>query len=167
MEQFRERYRGFQIPLDNIATSQCSLVKQLAAAGTRIKAHISQADALKSIKDIIEFTDEESNVSETSGEVIADELRSNAATVNRIKSKLTKVQEEFLDALVEGEEVCLDELEELSRTPRGKKAAAVAAADAANLLTGKFVNLTELIPPLPDKGSFEVESIKKSQYFFS
>ncbi|KAJ7482195.1 DNA/RNA polymerase [Mycena galericulata] len=34
-------------------------------------------------------------------------------------------------------------------------------------LMGKFVNLTDLLPPLPLKGSFEVASIKESQYFFS
>ena len=35
------------------------------------------------------------------------------------------------------------------------------------LLAGKFVNLTELLPPLPAKGNFNVEAIKGSQYFFS
>ena len=35
------------------------------------------------------------------------------------------------------------------------------------LLAGKFVNLTDLLPPLPAKGSFKVEAIKGSQYFFS
>lgn len=35
------------------------------------------------------------------------------------------------------------------------------------LLAGKFVNLTDLLPPLPAKGNFKVEAIKGSQYFFS
>ena len=35
------------------------------------------------------------------------------------------------------------------------------------LLAGKFVNFTDLLPPLPAKGSFKVETIKGSQYFFS
>lgn len=34
-------------------------------------------------------------------------------------------------------------------------------------LMGKFINLVDLIPPLPEKGSFRVEQIKKSEYFFS
>jgi DNA-directed RNA polymerase, mitochondrial len=34
-------------------------------------------------------------------------------------------------------------------------------------LLGKFVELTDLLPPLPKKGSFDVETIKQSQYFFS
>jgi len=35
------------------------------------------------------------------------------------------------------------------------------------LLAGKFVNFTDLLPPLPAKGNFKVEAIKGSQYFFS
>ena len=31
----------------------------------------------------------------------------------------------------------------------------------------KFVNLTDLLPPLPKKGSFDVGTIKRSEYFFS
>ena len=34
-------------------------------------------------------------------------------------------------------------------------------------LLGKFVDLCDLLPPLPQKGNFDVETIKKSQYFFS
>jgi len=40
--------------------------------------------------------------------------------------------------------------------------------DAANArLLGKFVDLIDLMPPLPKKGNFDVETIKGSQYFFS
>ena len=35
------------------------------------------------------------------------------------------------------------------------------------LMAGKFVDLTELLPPVPAKGNFKVEAIKGSQYFFS
>jgi DNA-directed RNA polymerase len=35
------------------------------------------------------------------------------------------------------------------------------------LMAGKFVNLTDLLPPVPAKGNFKVEAIKSSQYFFS
>jgi len=34
-------------------------------------------------------------------------------------------------------------------------------------LFGKFVELRDLLPPLPKKGNFDVETIKQSQYFFS
>lgn len=53
-----------------------------------------------------------------------------------------------------------DELDELvdASAPDGKAQAA---------LESKFVNVTDLLPPLPKKGSFNVETIKKSLYFFS
>ena len=35
------------------------------------------------------------------------------------------------------------------------------------LLEGKFVRLTDLLPPLPKKGSLVVSDIKHSPYFFS
>ena len=42
-------------------------------------------------------------------------------------------------------------------------------ASAAGTLTQepKFVELTKLFPPLPEKGNFEVNTVKKSLYFFS
>jgi DNA-directed RNA polymerase len=34
-------------------------------------------------------------------------------------------------------------------------------------LEGKFVNLVDLLPPVPAKGEFDVQKIKSSLYFFS
>lgn len=31
----------------------------------------------------------------------------------------------------------------------------------------RFVNLVDILPPLPEKGHFDVSTIKKSLYFFS
>lgn len=124
----------------------------------RIKAPISQADVLAPLKGIIEFTDEEPTtiVGETSGPILQG--------VDAKENKGPEIEDEaeLLDALVEEEEV-----DRVQSIQSGRLAKAMAAAEEANLLAGKFVNLTDLIPPLPDKGSFEVESIKKSQYFFS
>jgi DNA-directed RNA polymerase len=39
--------------------------------------------------------------------------------------------------------------------------------EADRHLLGKFVELCDVFPPLPKKGSFDVETIKASQYFFS
>lgn len=33
--------------------------------------------------------------------------------------------------------------------------------------TGKFVELLDLLPPVPQKGDFDVKTIKRSLYFFS
>jgi DNA-directed RNA polymerase len=32
---------------------------------------------------------------------------------------------------------------------------------------GRFIDLCTILPPLPKKGSFDVKTIKESQYFFS
>lgn len=36
-----------------------------------------------------------------------------------------------------------------------------------NSLEGKFVDLVDLLPPVPTKGEFDVNKIKSSLYFFS
>lgn len=39
--------------------------------------------------------------------------------------------------------------------------------DVDQAIQSKFVNLIDVLPLLPKKGSFDVKTIKKSQYFFS
>ena len=39
--------------------------------------------------------------------------------------------------------------------------------DIEHRLEGKFVNLVDVLPPIPKKGMFDVKAIKDSQYFFS
>ena len=39
--------------------------------------------------------------------------------------------------------------------------------DIETRLAGRFVNLVDLLPPLPEKGKFDVQLIKDSLYFFS
>ena len=39
--------------------------------------------------------------------------------------------------------------------------------EAFKLLAGKFVKFTDVIPPVPTRGTFKVEDIKSSLYFFS
>lgn len=127
----------------------------------RIKAHKSQASVLKPLKAIFDFTDDEtmSSVAEMSGVAMEDVEGDRTAATKFSKDKSIQVEEELLEALVE------DEVEELEENPT--RVGKATAAEVASLLAGKFVNLTDLIPPLPDKGSFQVESIKQSQYFFS
>ena len=40
-------------------------------------------------------------------------------------------------------------------------------ADIEARLAEMFVNLVDVLPPLPEKGKFDVKAIKQSQYFFS
>jgi len=47
------------------------------------------------------------------------------------------------------------------------KVVEAALREAEEIFQERWINLTELLPPLPKKGQFEVENIKRSQYFFS
>ena len=56
------------------------------------------------------------------------------------------------------------------RANRSKRAAGAAPLDKAatdDSLEGKFVDLVDLLPPVPTKGEFDVNKIKSSIYFFS
>ena len=51
---------------------------------------------------------------------------------------------------------------------RAKGAGAQRAKSALeSSLEGKFVDLVDLLPPVPTKGEFDVNKIKSSLYFFS
>ncbi|KAH9856180.1 DNA/RNA polymerase [Lenzites betulinus] len=58
------------------------------------------------------------------------------------------------------------EVEEKPKTKRRKSR--IPEGDTVEArLAGKFVNLVDILPRLPEKGVFDVKAIKESQYFFS
>ncbi|KAI0351261.1 DNA/RNA polymerase [Trametes cingulata] len=73
-------------------------------------------------------------------------------------------------ALAEDEEEPEDEDvdEETGKTKKRRaKKGMRSVAEIEQRLAGKFVNLVDILPPLPEKGKFDVKTIKDSQYFFS
>jgi len=72
-----------------------------------------------------------------------------------------KVDSDDSEACSEGESD--DETVKKVRRRRTKKE----MEDSTNSGVGRFVKLTDLLPPIPKKGSFDVGTIKRSQYFFS
>ncbi|TFK81972.1 DNA/RNA polymerase [Polyporus arcularius HHB13444] len=67
----------------------------------------------------------------------------------------------------EDEDLELDAEEEEKPKKRKSKKIALKSGEIEKRLGGKFVNLVDLLPPLPEKGKFDVNLIKESQYFFS
>ena len=51
--------------------------------------------------------------------------------------------------------------------PKKKRGPRKKSGDIEARLAGKFVNLVDIFPALPEKGKFDVSAIKESQYFFS
>jgi len=52
-------------------------------------------------------------------------------------------------------------------TNSGNAKSSAETAKAGALLEGKFINLVDLLLPVPIKGEFDVNKIKQSLYFFS
>ncbi|KAF7290519.1 DNA-directed RNA polymerase [Mycena indigotica] len=168
-EEFMTRYRGFQVPLYHLRSP--TLIKMLRAAGSRIRVTPSQAKSLHSLRDILEVTETDSAVAtkkvydqDALTEMLADlgDSLDESDTMDeapeakkpRRRRKKQVSDEEFIEDLVDPLEVKADK-------KRKEKALAMTQ------LMGKFVDLTDLLPPLPEKGSFDVKSIKDSPYFFS
>jgi DNA-directed RNA polymerase len=187
-----KRYEDFQVPLLHLRNGQ--LVKSLRAAGVRIYASPEQAKALQGISDLVEVVETERSTVETKVvyenleglierlgvEVGADEdgefgledapAQAKPPRKPRRTKKMMELEaqeKEAMKALVE-ELVPEDEPEDEGLVAERKDAERkLADAKALAQLMGKFVNLKDLLPPLPQKGSFQVTAIKDSPYFFS
>lgn len=156
-QEFTERYANYQTPLDNIRSS--TLVKQLAAAGSRISVTTEQAQTLTDLKPLLEISDNKETAVHFDKSAVGS-----AEELEQLVKTMEKVQGVPLKRTVEEEDEEAEVDEDEAEPKKGKKA----ALDAASLaLHGKFVDVTRLLPPLPKKGTFEVENIKDSQYFFS
>ena len=68
-----------------------------------------------------------------------------------------------LDAEAEAEAEAEDDEEKPKKRFRKKKSVIGTEAEVMS----RFVNLVDLLPPLPERGSFDVKRIIKSKYFFS
>jgi DNA-directed RNA polymerase len=136
--KFRERYKHHKVPLDGIGGKKGTLIKNLHLAGSRVLEVQAEAEAL-ALTQNVRF---EQDMSEEPQLYAAD-----TDTINR--------QNPDFDLLASLNEDSLDEEDDKTDDMEAK------------LMAGKFVNMTDLLPPVPAKGNFKVEAIKGSQYFFS
>lgn len=192
-DEFVERYKDYKIPLVSLRTGQ--LPKLLRDAGTRIKCTPEQAKRLAVIKDIVEVVDtndEEKTISITSikpfGSVEADIAAAGQSISEEEEVEEEEEEEEEFDDEFDEEELDEEPDEDINdawdaapppppvsakkatKKPakKGKsKKGGKSKGESARNLNSTFVNLVDLIPPLPKKGSFKVEDIKESLYFFS
>jgi len=149
-QQFKERFKGFKLPLIHLQNKGGNLVRMLSDSGVRIVATPEQAKSLESIAAIVE-------VSETGSSAIGEQPIGSEGGPTPDQA--------FLEELDEEDDSIDDEWE----GQRKKAAAANMAreAKATRELLGKFVDVVDLVPPLPEKGTFRVQEIKSSPYFFS
>ncbi|KAG2148047.1 hypothetical protein DEU56DRAFT_869723 [Suillus clintonianus] len=161
--EFRTRYASHKVPLTALRTGK--LLKNLQAAGVRIVASSEQAAALReggytTFDNIIDVSDEEAGSIAQISKLETE--TSKPKTAPKPKQKRGRPVKNMV--IVEGAKmdvpVVPTEHEEDEDDDAGED-------DFDSLLVDKFVDLSAVLPPLPKKGDFDVETIKKSQYFFS
>ncbi|KAJ7160872.1 DNA/RNA polymerase [Mycena filopes] len=193
-EEFLTRYKDFKVPLVHLRNAH--LVKALHQAGVRIPVTAEQARGLSVISQLLVESEDAPTaieVNEVYGDIDslladlvkmdsteaedAEELDPDAETedaptprkrTRRSKKEAADARERvadmgMLDALLDPDN--LPDMDALAEAKTAAKQAAEAAA--LKQLMNKFIKLTDLLPPLPKKGTFEVNSIKDSPYFFS
>ncbi|KAG6329701.1 hypothetical protein ID866_9388 [Astraeus odoratus] len=153
--EFKARYADHKVPLAALRVG--SLIKKLKDAGVRIVASPEEAAALKSddtasLDPLIDVSDTEaSSIMSASASTTAKESLCDSGPIElpprRRARKRSSTPPENESAEAEAEED--DDI------------------DADGALANKFISLPTLFPPLPKKGDFKVETIKKSLYFFS
>ncbi|KAI6003176.1 hypothetical protein F5J12DRAFT_906188 [Pisolithus orientalis] len=167
--EFKARYADYKVPLASLRVG--SFLKKLKTAGVRIVASPEEATVIKSVHTstfdpLIDVSETEAS-SITSASPASFPSASNSTSkptpspdsevVDTPKKRRTRKRASSKTAAVtedeESAEVEADEDEE--------------GIDADSSLADKFISLPDLIPPLPKKGDFQVETIKKSLYFFS
>ena len=161
--QFVERYKDYKVPLVQLASGQ--LLKQLRNAGVEIVVTPEEAKQLSVLRPVLKIVDPDS------AESTVDNGQTEMRGAGNVITKVETVQSEEGSASaseiseIEGlEELDFEGMDErlinrLKRKTQVEKDAAV--------LHGKFIDVIDILPPLPKKGDFKVENIKASPYFFS
>ncbi|KIM89933.1 hypothetical protein PILCRDRAFT_812715 [Piloderma croceum F 1598] len=145
--EIQERYAGYKIALSSLRTGK--FMTQLAEAGTTITASPDQAKRLRvadaQLESLLTVSETEKSSIDEKEVDFGGETTDLEAKPKRRKSK----------TIVEDPDAAAAELKDIRLDEADKH------------LLGKFVELRDLLPPLPKKGNFNVETIKGSQYFFS
>lgn len=101
------------------------------------------------------------NVSDLSALADSEVTMSGAELSSGLSEELDAEQED-LEENERANENVVDYNKVVPKPVKGKK---VEKEDVT--LVSKFVNLVDILPPLPKKGDFDVQTIRNSQYFFS
>ncbi|KAI0299035.1 hypothetical protein B0F90DRAFT_1730231 [Multifurca ochricompacta] len=129
LNEFRERYKGYKIPVASLGTSQT--LKQLGILDTATDMTSPEEEDEEPAE-----TEHPPTVSVLSKEEVVKLLKPGRGQSKRAKGTVA-------NAASQGKPTPEDSLE------------------------GKFVDLVDLLPPVPTKGEFDVNKIKSSLYFFS
>ncbi|KAF5352936.1 hypothetical protein D9758_007875 [Tetrapyrgos nigripes] len=179
--EFMDRYKDYKIPLVHLRTGV--LNKALRDAGSKMVLSPEQAKKLginlsgkstsSGLGKLVKISEEEkssldeSEDSEKLKELLNELSADTEEVASSIEAKEDNAEEdEYTENDFDQEENDEDDEYESPRA-RAQRLRKLQEEKVSKDLMGKFVNLTDLIPPLPKKGDFNVQAIKASQYFFS
>ncbi|EIW76844.1 DNA/RNA polymerase [Coniophora puteana RWD-64-598 SS2] len=138
--EFEERYATHKIPVASLSSK--SLIKSLQQSGVTIDPASEMARAVENTGLASLFASEGDNTVET----VSEDGTAIKTTRRRRKPRAAKADADSAEA------------------EAGAEGDAVAVSPE---MSTKFVDMTAMLPPLPKKGDFDVETIKGSLYFFS
>ncbi|KAF8130200.1 hypothetical protein EV363DRAFT_1399395 [Boletus edulis] len=157
--EFRERYANHFVPLSAIRKE--TTLKMLLDAGCRISASRDVAAELKRenavVGNLLDVTDAEG--SSISTITLDDE---NVVTAPSVTTEAPAAPAKRPRGRPRGSTPKRIQVEWDDNTESSE-----AHDDVPEAFKNKFIKLSHLIPPHPKKGNFEVETIRKSLYFFS
>jgi len=159
-----QQYHNYKVPLINLTGT--GLASKLHQAGSRIYATPEQAKSLTALSDLVVVTENSSTIDESRAVKDQGVVQNLLNGLGEVDAKELASDSKDKDLGIDEEGVQLGDIGESSqaKAAREKKERQKAAIVE---LGGKFVNLSDLFPPLPRKGEFNVSEIRMSPYFFS
>ena len=155
-----ERYKGYQVPITSVKGG--TLLKKLAdreqTTSDDLLHFATKPDPQE--RKVIGPTTSTEELLEALDLAISSE-EDHLDSHKRLESESLSTQDETAD----GDEALVTVPTKKKRRSRKEIQAAAAGNDTYE--EPKFVELTKLLPPVPKKGTFEVNAVKKSLYFFS
>lgn len=158
-----QQYQGYKVPLLSLSSG---FANKLSQAGSRIYATPEQAKSLTSLSKLVVVGEDSSTVDESRAVKDQDAVRNLLNNLDSVDARKPVSDSEDVKVDEEGAEIVKEEEAEsfptkVAMEKKERQRAAVLE------LGGKFVSLADLLPPLPQKGLFEVSKIIDSTYFFS
>lgn len=140
-DEFRERYKGYKIPLQALGS---------------LRSKLPKAAKVLQLKD---------------GKVLEEVPAEDVATLLSNSSPADEpAKDDTFSALdAEGEEAdCeAEDFGDEEEAPKKKRKSKETKAKDSSSLEDKFVDMTDFLPAVPKKGVFDVDRVKNSLYFFS
>lgn len=157
-----QQYQGYKVPLLSLSSG---FANKLSQAGSRIYATPEQARSLTSLSKLVVVGEDSSTIDESRAVKDQDAVRNLLNDLDSVDAQKPVSDSKDVKVDKEGAEIVEEEAESLSTKVAMEKKKRQRAAVLE--LGGKFVSLADLLPPLPQKGLFEVSKIIDSTYFFS